>query len=369
MGKLQWKVITLFFVSGALTLLILLTIQQVIRFLGRELWMNPWVSSLFQLNHELNRLFSFPFLPAIFGILLFVIIVLFLSRSTIRRMDRVMEGTERLARGELDYQIQVSSDDEIGLMAEHINRMARKLKLSLEEERMAVAAKNELISNVSHDLRTPLTSIIGYLRLVNEDQYKDEVELRYYTDIAYDKSLRLGRLVNDLFDYTRMGYTPLNRSEINLVELLGQLAADFSLTGPAKEAGMQVKFAPSAEKLMIHADGDKLMRIFENLLTNAVRHGREAGQIDLKVYRESGWAAAQIINYGPPIPSHAIPRLFERFYRADESRTDQTGGAGLGLAIVKSIVDAHEGIITVDSTPEQTVFEVRLPVRPMSTGA
>lgn len=316
---------------------------------------------LFYINRVLADTFGFPILATLVGILLFVVIVLLLSRRTIVTMNQLMEGTNRLAQGELDQEIKVKSDDEFGLMADHINRMAKQLKLSMEEERMAVQAKNELISNVSHDLRTPLTSIIGYLRLVNEDRYKDEVELRYYTDIAFEKSLRLGRLVNDLFDYTRLGYSPLNRVNINLVELLGQLAADFSLAGHTRQEDVRVVFAPAQEKIMIQADGDKLMRTFENLLSNAIRHGKEAGRVDLTVSHDAKHAIVQIINYGPPIPSQAVDHIFERFYRADASRTGETGGAGLGLAIVKSIVDAHGGTISVSSTPERTIFEVRLP--------
>lgn len=362
MRKIQWKIITLFFLSGTLTLILLFSALLLMRMLGRKYWGEPWIDNLFQINRLLESFFGFPILATISGILLFVGIVLLLSRRTIVTMNQLIEGTNRLARGELDQEIKVKSDDEFGLMADHINRMAKQLKLSMEEERMAVQAKNELISNVSHDLRTPLTSIIGYLRLVSEDRYKDEVELRYYTDIAFEKSMRLGRLVNDLFDYTRMGYSPLNRTDINLVELLGQLAADFSLAGHTRQDNVKVMFTADEEKIMIAADGDKLMRTFENLLSNAIRHGKEAGRIDLTVKRDPQHAIVQVINFGPPIPPQAVEHIFERFYRADASRTDVTGGAGLGLAIVKSIVDAHSGIIRVNSTPEQTVFEVRLPI-------
>lgn len=361
MRKLQWKIITLFFASGALTLSILFIAQQIMRLIGREYWKEPWVDTLFRVERTLSSFFGFPVVPTIIGIVLFICMVLLLSQGTIRQINQLMQGTQRLARGELDQAIIVSSNDELGQMAVQINQMAQQLKLSLAEERMAVQSKNELISNVSHDLRTPLTSIIGYLRLVNEDHYKDEVELRYYTDIAYDKSLRLGGLVNDLFEYTRMGYSPINRVDINLVELLAQLSVDFSLTG--QHEGVQVVFTPAVEKIMISSDGDKLMRTFENLLSNAVRHGREAGRVDLKVSQDPKFAIVQVINYGPPIPQHAIPHLFERFYRADESRTDQTGGSGLGLAIVKTIVDAHHGTIQVTSTTELTMFEVRLPLQ------
>lgn len=362
MHKLQWKIITLFFVSGALTLSILFGFQKIMQVIGREYWREPWVTTLFNISRRLENMFGFPVAATIIGIVIFIVVVLLMSQSTIRQINQLMQGTERLARGELDQEIKVSSGDELGQMALQINQMAKQLKLSLEEERMAVQSKNELISNVSHDLRTPLTSIIGYLRLVNEDRYKDEVELRYYTDIAYSKSLRLGRLVNDLFEYTRIGYSPLNRTDINLVELLGQLAVDFSLTGQTSKEGVQVQFTPTEEKISLSADGDKLMRIFENLLSNAVRHGKDAGRIDLKAFRDGRSAIVQVINYGPPIPQHALPHLFERFYRADESRTDQTGGSGLGLAIVKSIVEAHEGSIEVTSNSDQTLFEVRLPL-------
>lgn len=367
MRKFQWKLITLFFVSLGLTVLILFGILLLARYLGRTYWADPWIDLIFRINRGTASFFGFPILATLSGILLFVGIVLLLSRKTIVTMNQLMEGTNRLARGELDQEIRVKSDDEFGLMADHINRMAKQLKLSMEEERMAVQAKNELISNVSHDLRTPLTSIIGYLRLVNEDRYKDEVELRYYTEIAFEKSLRLGRLVNDLFDYTRMEHSPLNLADINLVELLGQLAADFSLAGHTRHDNVQVVFTAAEEKIIIHADGDKLMRIFENLLSNAVRHGKEARRIDLTVRQDAQHAIVQVINFGPPIPSHAVDHIFERFYRADASRTDETGGAGLGLAIVKSIVDAHHGIIRVSSTPAQTIFEVHLPLKEATT--
>lgn len=365
MRKFQWKILNLFFISGAITLLILFGIQQVAIIIGREYWKVPWVRDIFDLKWYIEELFGFPVLDTIIGIVLFIWIVLLLSQRTIITMNRLMEGTQRLARGELDQEIKVKSADEFGLMADHINQMAKQLKLSMEEERMAVQAKNELISNVSHDLRTPLTSVIGYLRLVSEDRYKDEVELRYYTDIAFEKSLRLGRLVNDLFDYTRVGYSPLKRADINLVELLGQLAADFSLAGHPHQDQHQVQvvFHAAEEKIMISADGDKLMRIFENLVSNAIRHGKEAGRIELKVDQDKDQqhAIVQVINYGPPIPSYAINHIFERFYRSDASRTNQTGGAGLGLAIVKSIVDAHDGTIHVSSSDVQTMFEIRLP--------
>jgi signal transduction histidine kinase len=242
--------------------------------------------------------------------------------------------------------------------------MASQLQASLEEERLAVKGKNELVTNVSHDLRTPLTSIIGYLQLINEDRYQDEVELRYYVDIAYDKSLRLNRLVNDLFEYTSMGYgqTVLVLHEIDLLELIGQVAADFTLQ--LSDAGMELRLALPEDKIIILADGDKLMRVFENLISNAIKYGKEGRKIRISVAPESDtMVTIRVVNYGIPIPARDLPYIFERFYRAEKSRSDETGGSGLGLAIVKSIIDLHEGSITASSDEHETVFQVKLPIR------
>jgi signal transduction histidine kinase len=238
--------------------------------------------------------------------------------------------------------------------------MAAQLKKSMEEERLAVQAKNELITNVSHDLRTPLTSIIGYLRLIEEDRYKDEVELRYYTNIVYEKSRRLERMVNDLFEYTKISYgdNVLKRSDINLNELIGQLAADFS--PQLAEADMEIRLSFQQEKVIISADGDMLMRALENLLSNAIKYGKHGRHLDVDVEQASDSVHIRIINYGQPIPLSDLPQIFDRFYRVEKSRSEETGGSGIGLAIVKSIIELHQGSITVSSTERQTVFEVTL---------
>ncbi|MGV2788558.1 HAMP domain-containing protein, partial [Clostridium perfringens] len=124
-----------FFVGGALTLSILFIAQQIIRLIGREYWKEPWVNTLFRVDRTLEDFFGFPIIPTIIGIMLFICMVLLLSQSTIRQINHLMEGTQRLAKGELDQEIIVSSNDELGQMATHINQMAKQLKLSLGEER------------------------------------------------------------------------------------------------------------------------------------------------------------------------------------------------------------------------------------------
>ncbi len=297
------------------------------------------------------------------AVVMFTFFVLLFSLSSIRYFVQIMWTVEDIQNNNFARRIPVRGDGELSDLAAGINKIVERLKSSLEDERKAEQTKNELITNVSHDLRTPLTSIIGYLRLIGEDRYKDEVELRHYTDIAYEKSRRLERMVEDLFEYTKMrfGQNVLNRAEINLTELIGQLAADF--TPQLRDAGMEIRLSFQEERVLILADGDKLMRAFENLLSNAIKYGRSGKYIDLAVRRNRSAVQVQVANYGPPIPSADLPHIFERFYRAEKSRSEASGGgSGLGLAIVKSIVDAHNGAITVSSGRHQTVFEVGLPL-------
>lgn len=300
---------------------------------------------------------------AVFFLFYFIVF----SHSTVHYIARMMTTVQHMSQGRFDLAISEKRTDAFGDLARTINQMSRQLEASLEEERMAVQTKNELITNVSHDLRTPLTSVIGYLRLIEEDRYKDEVELRYYVNIAYEKSLRLGRMVNDLFEYTRMshGDFKLQLADINLVELLGQLTAEFSLT--LREEKMELQLHLTDESMIISADGDKLMRVFENLMANAMKYGRQGKWIDIELKRERSVAVVRVINYGPPIPSTDLPHIFDRFYRVEKSRSDETGGTGLGLAIAKNIIEKHGGTIGTKSDSKETVFEVRLPLKSVSS--
>ncbi|MCM3631064.1 HAMP domain-containing histidine kinase [Paenibacillus glycanilyticus] len=294
-------------------------------------------------------------------IFLFFIFFFVLSRSTIRYLLRISQGIEQIAGGDFDSPLPVRGDDELGALAENINKMTVQLKLSIEEERRAERTKAELVTNVSHDLRTPLTSIVGYLGLIEEDRYRDEVELRHYVQIAHEKSIRLKTMIDDLFEYTRTsGGMVLRLSSINLVEMLGQLAGQFRLQ--FEQAGMECRMDLPDQPILINADGDKLVRVFENLIVNAIQYGKEGRPIEIAVWSDNGRAAVEIANYGEPLPASVIPLLFERFYRGEKSRSQNTGGSGLGLAIAKNIVELHHGSIAAASAEGKTSFQVRLPL-------
>ncbi|WP_144376879.1 cell wall metabolism sensor histidine kinase WalK [Paenibacillus sp. FSL A5-0031] len=303
-------------------------------------------------------------LPIAGSVFLFFVFYIILQWSLFHYLGQMNKTVRGIADGtyDMDYQIEVRKRNIFGPMAANMNSLAGRLHHALVEERKAEQTKNELITNVSHDLRTPLTSVLGYLGLIEQDRYRDEVELRHYVQIAYEKSMRLNVLINDLFEYTRMRHdtTALKVTNFNLIEMLGQLLVQFRL--PLEEAGMQSKLVTDKTSVMIKGDAAKLVRVFENLIVNAMNYGRDGKQVVVTVQLEGSAAVIEVINFGEPIPMMDIPHIFERFYRVDKSRTQWSGGSGLGLAIVKGIVEKHEGTISVTSDSEQTAFRITLPI-------
>ncbi|MBB6671001.1 sensor histidine kinase [Cohnella nanjingensis] len=275
-------------------------------------------------------------------------------------LAKITSGLEEIAEGRFDRAIPVESG-ELAKVADSINRMAAQLDRSIQEERNAEKSKNDLITGVSHDLRTPLTSILGFLEVIEQDRYQDEVELRHYVNIAYGKAISLKKLIEDLFEYTRINNgQPLRLAELDLVGFLRQLAEEF--VPSLEQAGMSCRVAAPDEPVPILADGDLLVRSFENLISNAIQYGREGRYVDVAIGREEDQAVVRVINYGAPIPQRDLPFIFDRFYRVERSRSKETGGTGLGLAISKSIVEVHGGRITARSDREQTAFEARFPL-------
>lgn len=186
-------------------------------------------------------------------------------------LEEIRNGLREIAKGNFDTDIPVQSGSQLGEVAESINQMSRQLHQSILEERNAEKTKNDLITGVSHDLRTPLTSILGFLEVIEEDRYQDEVELRYYVNIAYEKAQNLKKLIDDLFEYTRINNgLPLDIQKIDMAQFIRQLIEEFV---PALEkSGMECKLV-AEEGLIIQADGAQLVRAYENLITNAIRYG------------------------------------------------------------------------------------------------
>ncbi|WP_409348339.1 sensor histidine kinase [Paenibacillus glucanolyticus] len=274
-------------------------------------------------------------------------------------LEEITHGLREIAKGNFDTEIPVYSGSQLGEVAESINQMSRQLHQSILEERYAEKTKNDLITGVSHDLRTPLTSILGFLEVIEEDRYQDEVELRYYVNIAYEKAQNLKRLIDDLFEYTRINNgLPLDIRKIDMVRFIRQLIEESVPT--LEKSGMECNLT-AEEDLIIMADGAQLVRAYENLISNAIRYGESGKIIDIAVRSDRDQVSISFTNYGDPIPERDLPFIFDRFYRVEGSRSKQTGGTGLGLAITKSIVEVQGGEIRVRSDERRTTFETRFP--------
>lgn len=281
------------------------------------------------------------------------------NRQHLKSLENMIQEAAYIAEGDFDYEL-VTNDQHLKELAENINKIVARLKEAIKEERHTEQTKNELITNVSHDLRTPLTSIVGYLRLIEQDKYKDEVALRHYTGTAFEKSLKLEKLINELFEYTRMQdhHLKLNMRPLNIAEILGQIIIQNEIY--FKEYNMICREKFSEVRSLVLGDGERLARVFENLILNAIRYGKEGEYVDVAAEELNNQVVVTVTNYGHPIPTIDLPHIFERFYRVEKSRSDHTGGAGLGLAIAKSIITHHEGTIDVESNIEKTSFIIKL---------
>lgn len=291
----------------------------------------------------------------------FIFLFYWLTKRKMDYIEELARGLLEMSKGNLNFRVPLRSKDELGSLASNINRMATALQGTLEEERRAERTKNELITNVSHDLRTPLTLIMGYLRLLKDKHYEDEKQSDNYIHIAYNKSEKLKALIDDLFEYTKLSnqVIHMNQELVCINELMEQLTEE--LVTLTEENGLHLTRDIVSEKLIVSIDTQQMIRVFENLLSNAVKYSYKPGTVHVSLAKEEQSAKICIANQGDPIPEEELPRLFDRFYRIDASRSSSTGGAGLGLAIAKNIVEAHHGTIWAECEGNEIRICVLLP--------
>lgn len=299
-------------------------------------------------------------LALLLTVIVFIVSFVVITNSKMKYLDEIATGLKIIASGNLNYRIQEKGTDEIRNIAYNINYMAKEIGQKINAERDAEKTKTDLITNVSHDLRTPLTSVMGYLGLVIQRRYKDEEEMKEYLNIAFSKAERLKLLIEDLFEYTKLnnnGIT-LNKTKVNLAEFLSQLIEE--LTPMLDENNLTVYKKFESEKISVVIDTLKMLRVFENLITNAIKYSYKPGEILIGLYEKDNSAIVVFRNKGDHLSKEKTEKLFDRFYRLDESRNTNTGGSGLGLAISKNIVELHEGKIWAESIGDNISFYVQL---------
>ena len=249
---------------------------------------------------------------------------------------------------------------ELAPIQDDLTSLQDTLRLRETQAREAEQRKNDLLVFLAHDLKTPLTSVIGYLSLLRDDPALSAEQRSKYTGIALDKALRLEDLMLEFFEITKEGLheTPAEPVTIQLSILLEQLADEFMPQFQEKNLLCSTDIQP---RLTAAGDPDKLARVFENVLRNAVSYSVEGGEVGIQALRQEGNAVISICNEGLEIPEQELARIFQKFYRLDAARSTRTGGAGLGLAIAKEIVEAHGGTIRAESNGQKTSFVITLP--------
>lgn len=299
------------------------------------------------------------FLNFTLGIVLFIIFFLLLTKKFVIYIKEIAKGINEISHGNLDYRIIINNEDEFALIADKLNQMADDIKEIMENERRSEEAKNELITSIAHDLRTPLTSIIGYLDLVSTKQLSDEMRRKYF-EIAYNKSKRLEKLIDDLFTYTKFNFGEVKAvyAEVDMVKLIDQLLDEFYPI--FNENDLEYRFITNHSSAVILADGDLLARAFANLISNAIKYGKDGKRIDINLSRDTNIIKITITNYGEVIAKKDLDKIFTRFYRVESSRSSETGGSGLGLAIAHSIILLHRGKLEAESSDKSTIFTVKL---------
>ena len=298
-------------------------------------------------------------------ILLFFLFLLRLAMMVFTRyFDQIISGVDQLAQ-ESDEPIVMSP--ELDFMADKLTEVQNRLRFRAQQAQAAEQRKNDLVIYLAHDINTPLTSVIGYLSLLNEDKELPPEQKNRYIRIALDKANRLETLINEFFEITRYRFqtVPLQLEEVDLCYMMVQISDE--LYPKLKERGKTMEL-DVPEDLHIRADSEKMARVFNNILKNAIAYSDEGSPIRVTAREEPGRVVIQFTNRGG-IPQHRLDDIFEKFYRLDAARSSATGGAGLGLAIARDIVRLHGGEVTAQSDGAHTVFTVVLPQPNSQEGA
>jgi signal transduction histidine kinase len=276
----------------------------------------------------------------------------FVARSIVMPLKALKRAAEQIKEGNLDHVVKSGSKDEIGELFVAFEQMRGKLKHSVDLQLQYEENRKELISNISHDLKTPVTSIKGYVEGILDGVADTPDKLDKYIKTIYAKATDMDRLIDELFLFSKLDLhnLPFHFEKVDLVHFLRDCTEELYFDMKEKGISLTLDTAKDAS-FLVAADREKLKRVILNVLENAVKYMNQPqeGIISIRLTAQEDWVLVQIQDNGQGIPAEALPHIFERFYRADPSRSSDTGGSGLGLAIVKQIIEGHGGEIRATS--------------------
>lgn len=362
--KLYLYILVTIMVAIGFVLLLRLFIQQ-------QASVGDWIVDFLEYSFHLNRqaalrIYYFyirsnigTFTYTAIGISFLILCRVLLSKF-VKYFDEINTGIDTLIQ-DRDKPIELSAEMEF--MEQKLNTLKRTLEKREQDAKLAEQRKNDLVLYLAHDIKTPLTSVIGYLSLLDEAPDMPMEQKAKYVHITLDKAYRLEQLIDEFFEITRYNLQTitLTKKNIDLYYMLAQMADEFypQLAAHGKQALIH-----ASEYLTVSGDPDKLARVFNNILKNAAAYSEANSVIDITAGSCGDMVSIVFRNAGS-IPKDKLATIFEKFYRLDDARSSNTGGAGLGLAIAKEIVIQHNGRIYAESNDNYTTFTVELPAMPI----
>jgi signal transduction histidine kinase len=319
----------------------------------------PWSSDLWRVLAVVGAALVVLVAASLFALVSAGLFSYLLSRRLVARLERLGRTADALAAGDLSQRVGESGDDEVGQLARRFDDMACRLQTAMAELEATLKTKRELVANVSHELRTPLASIRGHVESLLMQGRDDD-----YLRVIHRESEHLSRLVDDLFvlSTAEAGALPLSLGPVALGEVVEEVAESVR---PAARRERQVTVVTEVSPALppVLADRQRVGQILGNLVRNALRHTPEGGLVSVRAERQDTRAILTVEDTGAGIPPDQLARIFDRFYRVDESRARDYGGAGLGLAIVRELAEAMGGQVTAESTVGVgSKFSVSLPL-------
>jgi len=285
----------------------------------------------------------------------------FLSSTMTDRIHLLKHAAGNLAQGNLETRVPITGRDEVASLAESFNQMAAQLQAADEKQRDLEKLRTDLIAWVGHDLQTPLASMRAILEALSDGMVEDPDTVQRYLNTAQRAVQSLSALIDDLFQMAQLeaGGMPLEKEDASLGDLISDTLESFSELASRQDISLNGSADPNVDPILM--DTQRIGRVLNNLIGNALRHTPAGGQVDVMVKRGSSGMEVTVRDSGEGIRKQDLPNIFESFYRGEKSRSRASGGAGLGLAIARGIVNAHGGEIRVESQPGDTRFIFSLP--------
>jgi signal transduction histidine kinase len=306
-------------------------------------------------------LFYFSLIYLVSGVVVFVLCFLLMLNRHVKYIKYIAREVRLIAGGNLGKPLNIKGKDELADLCININTMSNELKNKFEYERELERTKAELITNVSHDLRTPLTPIIAYLDILRNEKFNTKEEEKEYLNSSYYLSIKLKKLIDELFEYTKLSSkeVALDLVEVDICPILNQILGEYAPMLESK--GLRVVSQLSNEELFVKIDVEKMVRVFDNIISNAEKYSIKPSDIIVKAENNLDHVCISISNKGEHIEQDNLNKIFEKFYRVDISRSSSIEGSGLGLAISKKIIKLHGGQIWAECDSDIVTINVVLP--------